>query len=325
MRHRHRKPTYAGWISLAALVASHAAAQAPRADTTFFVTTQGKDTVAIEYYVRSGNAITGQWIQHQGGVAVHDYTLALRDDGWPEQYVMTLYLSRPHYFLLGVTYGSDSATRIMVRDSSVVRERVVTQHAYPVGALSILATELALARARMAHVDSTSIILDRAEVHGPSPAIPVKFFGADSARIGAATLARVDRGGRLLALRNGQQETQRVSSLPVAKLVAGFIAADSAARAARVAITLPRAALQRLVGEYSLNPGVAITVALDDDKLMLHIGQQPPTRLLPLSPATFFVEDALGLTFEFESDASGNVIALTAVRGAARQRAAKTK
>ena len=66
-------------------------------------------------------------------------------------------------------------------------------------------------------------------------------------------------------------------------------------------------------------------MALDDDKLMLHIGQQPPTRLLPLSPATFFVEDALGLTFEFESDASGNVIALTAVRGAARKRTAKTK
>jgi hypothetical protein len=37
------------------------------------------------------------------------------------------------------------------------------------------------------------------------------------------------------------------------------------------------------------------------------------------------VEAALGVTFEFETDATGNVTALTLVQSGVRQRAAKTK
>jgi hypothetical protein len=289
------------------------------------VTVQGKDTVAIEQYVRTGNVITGAWIQHQSGVYVHDYSLVLRDDGWPAQYVMTLYTSRPHTFLLSVTYGPDSATRIIVRDSVAVTERVVAQKAFPQGALSIVGLALALERVRRTPVDSTVIPLDRAELRGVSPILPVRFFGSDSARIGTATWARVDRDGRLLALREGPRDTRRVSFLPVAKVLAGFMSADSAARAERVAITLPPAALQRLVGEYSLNPRTVLTIALDGDRLMMHTGQQAPVRLLAASATTFFLEAAVGLTFEFESDAVGAVTALTLVQGGARQRAVKTK
>jgi uncharacterized protein DUF3471 len=286
---------------------------------------QGKDTVAIEQYTRTGSTITGAWIQHQGGVFVHDYALVLGNDGWPTHYVMTLYTPRPHTFLLSVTYGSDSATRIMVRDSTAVTERVVAQKAYPVGALSILGMELALARARRAHTDSSTIILDRAEVRGPSKTLSVKFFGADSVRIGAATWARVDQSGRLLAVREGPRETRRVPPLDAAKLTAGFVAADAAAKAARVEIVLSPAALQRFVGEYSVNPNVAVVVSLDGNKLMMRVGNQSAVQLLAASPTTFFLEATLGLTFEFDADAAGNVTALTLVQGGARQRAAKTK
>jgi hypothetical protein len=238
---------------------------------------------------------------------------------------MTLYTSRPHTFLLSVTYGSDSATRIVVRDSVAVTERVVAQKAFPQGALSIAGLALALERARRTPVDSTAIPLDRAEIRGVSPILPVRFFAGDSARIGTATWARVDRDGRLLALRDGPRDTRRVSSLPVAKLLAGFVSADSAARAARVAITLPPRVLQRLVGEYALNPRTVLTIALDGDRLMMHTGQQAPVRLLAASPTTFYLEAAVGLTFEFESDPSGTITALTLLQGGARQRAVKTK
>ena len=319
MRRRH-------WISIGALFATRLVAQSSAtSDTASFVTMQGKDTVAIEQYVRSGNTITGEWVQHQGGVFWHDYALVLRNDGWPEHYVMTLYTKRPHTFLLSVTYGPDSATRIVVRDSSAVTERVAAQKAYPVGARSILGIALALARARRAHTDSATIILDRAEARGPSKPLPVTFIGADSARIGGSTWARVDPSGRLLWLRDGARETRRVSSLAVAQLAAGFSAADSAAKAARVAIALPPAALQRFVGEYALNPNMVVAVTLDDDKLMLHIGTQPPTRLLAASPTTFFMESVLGLTLEFETDAAGQVTALTLVQSGARQRAPRMK
>jgi hypothetical protein len=326
MRRSHWIATIAGLFSAIPLVTTRAEGQSPSplSDTVFFVTTQGKDTVAIEHYVRTGNTITGQWIQHQGGVYIHDYALVLGNDGWPAQYVMTVYTAKPrHTFLLSVTYGSDSATRIIVRDSIALSERVPAQNAYPLGALSILGEALALERARRAHTDSTLLYLDRAEVRGLSTPLPVKFFGADSARIGAAVMARVDRNGELLALREGPRDTRRVASLDVVRLVAGFVTADSVARASRVAITLLPAALQRFVGEYALNPRVTIQVALDGDKLMVHVGQQPPTRLVPASPTTFFLEATLGVTVEFETDATANVTALTIIQSGARQRAAK--
>jgi hypothetical protein len=311
-------------LATAALLSTAPLAAQP-SSTASFVTTQGKDTVSIEQYTRTGNTITGSWIQHQGGVFVHDYALVLRTDGWPEHYIMTLYTPRPHTFLMSVTYGSDSATRIMVRDSGAVTERVAAQRAYPVGALSIVGLELALARVRQAHTDSSSIILDRAEVRGPSQALPVKFLAGDSVRVGASIWARVDESGRLLALREGPRETRRVPPFDAAKLTAGFLAADSAAKAARVAIALPAAVLQRFVGEYTLNPAAIVVVALDGDKLMMRVGKQPPVQLLPASQTTFFLEAALGVMFEFDADAAGNVVALTLVQGGVRQRALKTK
>jgi hypothetical protein len=57
----------------------------------------------------------------------------------------------------------------------------------------------------------------------------------------------------------------------------------------------------------------------------MHTGQQAPVRLLAASPTTFYLEAAVGLTFEFESDPSGTITALTLLQGGARQRAVKTK
>src|SRR4029077_8938855 len=107
MRSNLNRPTLAAMLLLSA---AHLSAQSR--DTTFFVTTVGKDTVAVEQYTRIGNAIAGAWIQNQRGALVHDYALVLRDDGSPAQYVMTLYMPGPHTSLLSVTYGSDSATHL---------------------------------------------------------------------------------------------------------------------------------------------------------------------------------------------------------------------
>lgn len=315
MRSDMNRPTLAATLLL---LAARLAAQA--SDTTSFVTTLGKDTVAIEQYSRTGNTITGQWIQHQGGVIVHDYALVLRNDGWPAHYVMTLYMPPRHAYLMSVTYGPDSTTRIVVRDSNAVTDRLVTQKAYPVGALSALGIELALARARRAHTDSSTIVLDRGQ--GPSQTLPVKFFGADSVRVGEAMSGRIDRDGRLLALQIGRQETRRVPRLDVAKVAAGFVAADAAADAARVEIALSPAALQRFVGEYALTPTAVLAVTLQGNALMVRAGNQPALQLFAQSPTMFFLK-AVPATVEFETDAAGNVTGLTLVQGSVRQRAAK--
>lgn len=307
-----------------ALVTFAARLAAQTADTTSFVTTLGKDTTSIEQYVRIGNTITGAWIQRQGEVYVHDYAMVLRPDGWPAHYVMTLYTTRPHTFLISVTYGPDSTTRIMVRDTTAITMRVATTHAYPIAAISALAWDLALTRARGARTDTSTIVVEPVEVRAPPQVLPVTFFGADSVRVGTNMSGRVDRKGRLLALRAGPLETRRVSPFDAAKLTTGFVAAEAAAKAARVEIALPPQALQRFVGEYTLNPNAVIAITLDGSRLVAHLGKQPSMQLLAASPTKFFIEATTALTFEFETDAAGNATALVLVQGV-RQRAPKTK
>ena len=127
--------------------------------------------------------------------------------------------------------------------------------------------------------------------------------------------ARVDRNGHMLSLRQGSQETRRVSSLDVAKIAAGWNAADSAIRAARVAIALPPDELQRFVGEYSLNGTATVAVTLEGGALMLHIGAQPAIHLFAQSRTSFFMETSTAVTFEFDMDAAGAVAWLTLVQG----------
>ena len=326
---RRLRARISAWLTVGAVsAAAPLAAQAP--DSAFYVTVLGADTASIEYYARVGSTITGAWVQHQGAALIHDYAMVLRPDGWPAHYVMSLYIPpKPHTFLISVTYGPDSATRIMVRDSTAVTMRTAVARAYPVGAVSILAWDLALARARAAASatgsDTTSIAVEYVEATLPIRTMPVRFMSGDSVRIGDAMWARVDRNGRLLSLRQGPQETRRVSSFDGARLAAGWNAADAAIRAARVEVTLSPEALQRFVGEYTLNPSVTITVTLQGRALMLRVGAQPPIRLFAQSPTTFFVEATTQATFEFDTDAAGNVSGLSLIQGSSRQRAVRKR
>jgi D-alanyl-D-alanine carboxypeptidase len=71
---------------------------------------------------------------------------------------------------------------------------------------------------------------------------------------------------------------------------------------APVALQLPRAALERLVGEYA-NAEVAIVVSLDGDVLNAQIAGQPAFALRPTSPTEFEVADT-GATLVFPSGAA---------------------
>jgi hypothetical protein len=195
---------------------------------------------------------------------------------------------------------------------------------------SVVSLEVALAKLRAMHADSATISVHAPGQAGAARTIPVKFFGPDSARIAGTIGARVDGNGRLIAMRRGPQEVQRVPSLDIARAVASFTAADeprraaeAAAAASRVEVTLPPSALQRFVGEYALNADVALAVRLDGDRLMILISGQPPVQLFAQSASSFFLKAAGNQQVEFETDASGNATALVLVAGGARQRAVK--
>jgi pimeloyl-ACP methyl ester carboxylesterase len=86
----------------------------------------------------------------------------------------------------------------------------------------------------------------------------------------------------------------------------------------------PRAELQRFVGEYPLAPTFVITITRDGDKLMLQATGQPALPLTAESATTFSI-GMVSAKIEFETDAAGNVTALTLVQNGARQRAPKAK
>ncbi len=294
-----------------------------------FVTTRGNDTLAIEQYSRQGNTITGDWVSNQGSTQLHHYVLTLGPDGLPARYEM-------NYSVPGLTagpgtlrsvviaYGSDSTTYVTTVDT-VITTKVAMKGAYPFLGKSVVGLELALSRLRTAHVDSSSIVvnLPTGPVYTPI-GIPVKFAGRDSAVLAGSTWVRFDPDGRLLRLAAGPMVTRRVTTLDVAHLVAGFVAAHAAADAVHHEITLPATALDRFVGEYSLNATVVFAVSRDGDHLVLQATGQPAVPLSAESPTRFYAK-AVGASLEFQVDAAGNATAVVIVQGGTRERAPRQK
>ncbi len=327
-------------LRLAALVVVCSAQRLLSQSTpTTFLTTVGKDTFCFEQYSRKGNVVSGTWVvMHSPGVFVHDYTIALSNDGIPTHYTMKYSTpsepNPPQLDSLDVVYGRDSATLTFIgRDSSFTR-RIAMRDAFPLLGQSYVGVELALSRLRRLHIDSASVTL-----HPPSQPdsritiAPVRFVGSDSAFIRSIHM-HIAGDGRILELRDGPLDMRRVAPIDVRSLTDGFVkaftlrrAALAAAAAARVEIALTAAQLERFVGGYTVGAATA-TIARDGDHLTLRLTQgqqqQPALTLLASSPTEFFVRKP-DLVITFEADANGTVTLLTIAAGDTRQRLTRVK
>jgi len=309
---------------------------AQSATPTSFVTTIGKDTFCLEQYSQTGNVISGTWVvMHPPGVYVHDYRITLDQNGLPARYTMKYStpgsLTAPDLDSLTVTYGRDSASlRFFTRDSSFTRP-IAMHEAFPLLGQSFVGLELALTRLRRMHVDSTTITLHPpSEPSRPVTIAPVRFFGGDSAVVGAALRVHVAPDGSILGLRSGPAELRRVAPYDMRAITDGFVtafaprvAAQAAAAAARVEIALSPAQLDRFVGDYSLGP-TTVPVTRDASHLFIHLPQANPLQLLAMSPTEFFVKKP-DLVVAFETDSSGRVTGLTIAQGEGKQRLSRTK
>jgi len=87
---------------------------------------------------------------------------------------------------------------------------------------------------------------------------------------------------------------------------------------------VPHPELQRFVGEYQMAPNAVIAIAREGNKLFL---QPPGQRRLQLfaESATVFSLRVVEATVEFETDAAGDVTALTLVQNGHRQRGPRTR
>lgn len=139
------------------------------------------------------------------------------------------------------------------------------------------------------------------------------FAGFSPARgVGVVVLSNTARSVDDLAL-------ALLTGAPTADAVA---AAATPAPAARAAIALPAAALDRLVGEYPLAPTFVLAVRREGARLFAQATGQPALELFADSPTTFFLR-AVDARVEFQTDAAGAVTGLVLVQNGVRQPAPK--
>ena len=296
-----------------------------------FVTTAGKDTFALEQYTRGGNVVSGSWVVlHPPGVFVHDYHITLGTNGVPVRYTMKYTTpgaaTTPDLDSVIVEYGRDTAVYTLVTKDSTMRRFVAVRDGFPMLGQSWVGLELGLARLRRMRVDS-GVIVTSAPTQPSLGAtrVPVKFLRGDSALI-ANNRALVSADGSLLDMAAGPLAIHRVASLDMPALVKGFVdafapraAALAAAAASRVAIQVPAAQLDKLVGEYSLNATASVRITREGEHLVLVIPGGRPLQLLAQTPTQFFVRKP-DLVLVFDVDANGIATAVTLVQGEGRQR-----
>ena len=306
-------------LTAAVLSTTRLAAQSP--SPAAFIIVQGKDTISFEQFTSTGNTVTGVWIANNGQVQVHDYVLTLDAAGQPLRYDMAVSFPDgaghlpPTEAKYVLEFGADSLTLTTGRANPVTRRIAMKRGTYPAVGWAVLDRELRLTRLRAARSDSGDFAFTQISGGGAAPAqlVPVRFVGADSAIVGT-THFQVDRAGHLLGWRlaNGA-EARRVTPIDVKRYETALIIADSVAEAAARAklVTVPVAAMDRLVGDYVLNPSVTLTVARDGDKLTLRNGNRPAAQLLAHSATLFSIGRAVsGQMIEFETDSTGTATGL---------------
>ena len=93
--------------------------------------------------------------------------------------------------------------------------------------------------------------------------------------------------------------------------------ADSAGPSGPTRVDLPDAVLTRYVGTYEEQPGFAITITRDGDRLLAQLTELAATPIFPESETEFFYEDT-DARISFRLDAAGAATALTLRQGGSR-------
>jgi CubicO group peptidase (beta-lactamase class C family) len=104
----------------------------------------------------------------------------------------------------------------------------------------------------------------------------------------------------------------------------GIVPKDPPVVTAAAEIELPADALRRFVGRYQLAPGVEATISQTTEGLWVQLTGQPRFRIYAQGPASFFLR-AVAARLDFETDASGVVVAVTLTQNGTSQRAPRIK
>lgn len=200
-----------------------------------FITTLGRDTVAVEQFTRTGNVLTGDFVTRQGGLVVNHYVLRFDVNNAPSRLDLTQQRADGSPLPNGpksvrLTVGDKEAVIVIEKDPVITRTFAVIKP-FPLLGTSLGMFEVAFRFIRTLGADSISFAglpLNAPELPNP---IEVKFFAADSARLWTSNgplYLRVNRAGEILGMSGRETDTKievyRAISIDLKKLIAGFAA-----------------------------------------------------------------------------------------------------
>ena len=222
-------------LTLTAFMSVMASRLNAQATSGAFITTLGKDTVAVEQFARTGNLLTGDFVTRQGGVVVNHYVLKFDINNAPSRLDLTQQRADGSPIPNGakavtMTVG-DKETVIVIQKDSVITRKFAVKMPFPLLGTSLGMFEQAFRFIRKTGSDSVSFAglpLNAAELPNP---IQVRFLGADSARMWSANgplHLRVNKQGEIQGMSGRDTDTKieirRVPSIDLKKLIAGFAA-----------------------------------------------------------------------------------------------------
>jgi len=320
----------------AAIVMVPARTSAQNGRVVTYLSVRGKDTTDIEQYRQVRDTIFGVWVETGPDIAVHNYWVALGPDGLPTSYAIKVthpYGDRPPVSLnQHTTFGGDTAAVLDSVPAVGLQRIAIHGGAFP-EINFVLHFDLGLARLRAAGAKSGSIVTFGSNriVTGPNgpmlaPPAPESVFaafsGADSVIVGPARMS-VDGDGHVTGIHfDDGQEVHRGTTANMAKVIAGFVAANAAADSART-IELSTDALDKFVGNYA-SQDLKVSVSRNGDHLFMTVNAQPPFPIVPEAPTKFFVRGR-ALRMEFETAGAGDASALIIRQGKSEYRLIKTK
>jgi hypothetical protein len=221
-----------------------------------FVVRLGRDTLAVEQYMKTRDRFETDIVQRQPVTAIAHYAVTLSPDGIPQTLEFTV--RRPDGspvpnapLWTRVTYGPDTVTTQIVRDTLFVTKAAV-KGAFPYVSTSFAMYELWLPGLLASHTDSTMVPLLPVGARQPNM-FPVKILGPDAARVyygGSPQMLRIDPAGHLLTL-DGTQTTNKVTvtrqpAVDLQAVAASFAAAEAGGRV--FGTTSPRDTARATIG-----------------------------------------------------------------------------
>jgi hypothetical protein len=196
------------------------------AQSRWYSSAVGSDTLTLERVERMGNTISGLWVTYRNGpdrhreIMRHEYMITLGKHDHPETvHLLVRHPAGAVEYTYDGRFAGDTVFISVIPDS-VPRRAIAAQHAYPLLGSSIGMFEALIAGQRRVHRPPDSTVVVAVPITGPFVARPMQIalLSANVARLGPAggpTVFTDARGGIDSIMGAPGQVLRRVTSFDI--------------------------------------------------------------------------------------------------------------